>query len=290
MLRAWQTGNASGPYPFTPSSGDILTSLNVPTKTLPPFSLTTVAASRHVPFLHIFTPGYSPHLAALAPLRRELGFPTIFHSFSSLISPTRRDYIVIGVHDASLGRVFAEGCRSLGVKRAWVVYGEKDALDAISPEGTTKVWDVNPGNSGQEITERTISAEVFGCLAFPLSKIQLPPYEETAGSYAFHAKVVNALLSQRRLANNTITLKYSTASNGPEGDPQERTWELDLSALEDWVCLNAAALIFISGKAKDEQSAFISAKKSLRDGKAAHVLEALRDAAALAVDVDALDF
>jgi len=136
--RVCKHGNASSPWPSTPSSGDILTALSVPTNTLPPFSLTKVAKSRHVPFLHIFTPRYAPALAKVSPLKRELGFQTIFHQLASLISPAHRDYLVVGVHEERLGMVFARGLRTLGAKRAWVVHG-KNGLDAISPEGETLV-------------------------------------------------------------------------------------------------------------------------------------------------------
>jgi anthranilate phosphoribosyltransferase len=53
--------------------------------------------------------------------------------------------------------------------------------------------------------------------------------------------------------------------------------------------MNAAALLLICGKAGDEKAAFTLATRTLKEGKAYHALEALRDAAALAVDVDATE-
>lgn len=281
---AFQTGNASSPWPSTPSSGDILTALSVPTNTLPLFSLIKVASSRHVPFLHIYTPRYAPRFAAIAPnpLRRELGFETIFHSLSSLVSPAKRDYCVIGVHEERLGAVFAEGMKTLGAKRAWIVHG-KNGLDAISLEGETTVWDLKDG----QVITRTITPALFGVQERPLASIQLPSNgdaaESPAAQYRVHAKIIASILSPRRNKNNEpIEIPYREGACGS-------TRTLDTQALEDWVCMNAAALLLICGKAQDEKAAFALATKTLKEGKAYHALEALRDAAALAVDVDAAE-
>lgn len=278
-------GYASSPWPSTPSSGDILTALSVPTTTLPPFSLTKVASSRHVPFLHIFTPRYSPQLAAISPLRRELGFETIFHVFAPLISAANPDYMVIGVHEERLGQTYAEACKTLGVKRAWIVHGKDHKLDAIAPGGETLLWDLQ--EDGQ-IVQRTITPQDFGAPNHPLLSVQLPSNgsaaeNAAASSYSIHAKLIASLLSPRRAARgDAIVPPY-------EPDAYGTTHSIDTAAVEDFVCMNAAALLLISGRARTERNAMALARKSLREGRAYHALEALRDAAALAVDVDALE-
>jgi anthranilate phosphoribosyltransferase len=160
----------------------------------------------------------------------------------------------------------------------------KNGLDAISPEGETTVWDLKDG----EITTRTISPSLFGIQENPLSAIQLPSNGDSDSSspaayYSVHAKIIASLFSPRRLRNKEpITTPY-------QADAYGTTRNLDTSALEDWVCMNAAALLLISGKAPDEKAAFALASKTLKEGKAYHALEALRDAAALAVDVDSTE-
>ncbi|CAD6569626.1 MAG: anthranilate phosphoribosyltransferase [Cyphobasidiales sp. Tagirdzhanova-0007] len=276
--RVVKHGNASSPWPSTPSSGDILTALSVPTTSLPPFSITKIASSRHVPFLHIYTPRYSPHLAALSPLRRELGFETIFHSLACLISPAKRDYLVIGVHEERLGQVFVEGCKSLQTKRAWIVHG-RIGLDAISTEGETLLWELKDG----AVTARTLSPADFGVQEHPLAAVQLPKdgsHASLAYNNSVHAKIIASLLSPRRLrANGPIVAPY-------EPDAYGTVRPIETQALEDFVCMNAAALLVVSGRAGDEREGMRLARKSLKEGKAYHALEALRDAAALAVDVD----
>lgn len=221
----------------------------------------------------------------MTPLRRELGFETIFHSLASLISPAKRDYLVIGVHQEWLGQVFAEGCKTLGAKRAWIVHGKKHSLDAISPEGETMVWELKEDGT---IQRNTLTPADFGIDEFPLAKVQLPSYgseaqNAAASSYLKHARIIASLLSPRRTANNgQIVTPY-------EPDEYGTTQSVDTKAIEDFVCMNAAALLVVAGKARNEKDAMMLARKSLKEGKAYHALEALRDAAALAVDVDSMD-
>lgn len=172
--------------------------------------------------------------------------------------------------------------QTLGAKRAWIVHG-KNGLDAISPEGETIVWDLKDG----QVTTRTITPALFGVQERPLALIQLPSNgdadESPAAQYRVHAKIIASLLSPRRNKNKeSIDVPYKEGACGS-------TRTLDTQALEDWVCMNAAALLLICGKAQDEKAAFALATKTLKEGKAYHALEALRDAAALAADVDSTE-
>lgn len=179
--------------------------------------------------------------------------------------------------------MFAEGLKTLGAKRAWIVHCKANGLDAISPEGETTVWEFNEG----QYTTKTITPATFGCPEYPLRAVQLPSSSNSSSSsssaaanYSTHAKIIASLLSPRRLrASEPIQTPY-------EPDAYGTTHDIDTSAVEDFVCLNAAALIYISGKAASEKEAFESARKSLKEGKAYHALEALRDAASLSVDTD----
>lgn len=77
-------------------------------------------------------------MGLVAPVRRQLGHPTIFNILGPLLNPARPDYMIVGVHSRYLGLPFAEALKRLGVKRAWVVNGD-EGLDEISPEGTSHV-------------------------------------------------------------------------------------------------------------------------------------------------------
>lgn len=77
-------------------------------------------------------------MARLAPIRKSLGFPTVFNALGPLINPARPEAMVVGVHSQNLGMLFAEALRILEVKSAWVVCGH-EGLDEISPAGETWV-------------------------------------------------------------------------------------------------------------------------------------------------------
>lgn len=74
----------------------------------------------------------------LAPIRKQLPFPTIFNALGPLINPVKPQRLIVGVHSEYLGQVFAEALRLGGVEKAWVVCG-KEGLDEISIAGETHV-------------------------------------------------------------------------------------------------------------------------------------------------------
>ena len=77
-------------------------------------------------------------MAHVAPLRREIGFPTIFNFLGPLMNPARPSRMVVGVAKRELASVFVDALNRLGVERAMVVRG-KEGMDEISPEGETEV-------------------------------------------------------------------------------------------------------------------------------------------------------
>lgn len=81
---------------------------------------------------------FHPTFAITSPIRKELGFPTIYNLLGPLINPAKPDACVLGVYAPELGPLFAKTLNLLGVKRAWVVCGE-EGLDEISPAGRTNV-------------------------------------------------------------------------------------------------------------------------------------------------------
>ena len=119
-------------------SADVLLALGIPITSLPLSRIPSIASNLTYPFLYLFAPICHPALALVAPVRRQLGHPTLFNILGPLLNPARPDYMVVGVHSNYLGLPFAEALRSLRVKRAWVVNGD-EGLDEISPEGKTHV-------------------------------------------------------------------------------------------------------------------------------------------------------
>ncbi|GAA5917243.1 hypothetical protein JCM5296_006864 [Sporobolomyces johnsonii] len=239
--RVYKHGNKAA----TSSSGsaDILLSMGCPVTTLPPSSLPLVAAQS--PFLFLFAPLYHPAMVRVAPIRKQLGFPTVFNALGPLINPAQPRAMIVGVHSKGLGPVFAEALRITGVQRAWVVCGA-EGLDEISPAGETHVWDLKDDT----ITARTIHPSDFGLTPTPLSTV--------AGGTP---------------GENAATLRALLAGELARDDP-----------IETFVVLNAAALLVVAGKAKDEKAGVELARESIRSGKAAEALEAFRRASTEAVE------
>ena len=94
-------------------------------------------------FGFLFAPHYHPTLRKLAPLRRELGFRSIFNLVGPLANPANVRRQVLGVPAAFYLRPVAEALRSLGVDHAMVVHGE-DGADEISLTGPTTAFEVRP--------------------------------------------------------------------------------------------------------------------------------------------------
>lgn len=66
----------------------------------------------------------------VAPIRKEMGIPTIFNVLGPLTNPARPRRVVVGVHSKYLGSLMAEALRLLGIERGMVVHGA-EGLDEV---------------------------------------------------------------------------------------------------------------------------------------------------------------
>jgi anthranilate phosphoribosyltransferase len=105
----------------------------------------------------LFAPHHYPGLAAVGPLRRQIGFRTVFNQLGPLLNPAGARRQVIGVFAPELGRPMAEAALLLGAEEAWVVHGE-DGLDEASPCAPTRAWIAEDG----KVRERTLLPKDFG--------------------------------------------------------------------------------------------------------------------------------
>jgi len=90
----------------------------------------------------LYAPLYHPAMKNVALVRRELGIRTIFNIAGPLTNPAGATHQLLGVAERNLTEVLAKVLQSLGVKRAFVVWGE-DVYDEISITGKTKVSYLN---------------------------------------------------------------------------------------------------------------------------------------------------
>lgn len=85
-----------------------------------------------------FAPAYHSAMKAVGPIRKELGFRTLFNLVGPLSNPVKADYQIVGVFSKDVMHLVADGLMALGVERALVVHGS-DGLDEITSTGVTYV-------------------------------------------------------------------------------------------------------------------------------------------------------
>lgn len=263
----------------TSGSADLLMSLGIPLLTLPASELPGVL--RKSKFSFLFAQLYHPALAPLGPIRRSLGFPTIFNVLGPLINPAKPQRCILGVHSYYLGRIFAEALRKRGTERAWIVCGQ-EGLDEISPAGRTDVWELRDG----QISEFTVGPEDFGLERHPL---------EHVGSWSADE---NAAIVMRMFSTPDV-----------EDGPLERGVQLDprdfaecapetmvhvrslpsipkgarLGAIKQYTLLQTAALLYVGSYAATLKEATALARESMEGGAALRALEVFRDESGLSV-------
>jgi len=91
-----------------------------------------------------FAQQYHTSMKYVGPIRKELGFRTVFNILGPLTNPARPSMQLLGVYDESLVEPVARVLSSLGVKRGMVVYG-MDKLDEISLSAPTHICEFKDG-------------------------------------------------------------------------------------------------------------------------------------------------
>ena len=104
-----------------------------------------------------FAQQYHPAMKYVGPVRRELGFRTVFNILGPLTNPASPEYFLLGVYDEYLVEPVAKVLDKLGVKRALVVHGQ-DKLDEISASAPTTICELRDGY----YRTSTIKPEDFG--------------------------------------------------------------------------------------------------------------------------------
>lgn len=92
----------------------------------------------------LFAQKYHPAMRYVGAIRRELGFRTVFNILGPLTNPARPEYFLLGVYDEYLVEPVAKVLSSLGVRRAFVVYGQ-DKMDELSLSAPSTVCELKDG-------------------------------------------------------------------------------------------------------------------------------------------------
>ena len=91
-----------------------------------------------------FAQQYHTSMKYVGPIRKELGFRTVFNILGPLTNPGSPSMQLLGVYDEYLVMPLAQVLANLGIQRGMVVYGQ-DKLDEISMSSPTTVCEIQDG-------------------------------------------------------------------------------------------------------------------------------------------------
>jgi anthranilate phosphoribosyltransferase len=135
-------------------SADVLEALGVDITVKPEHSLNML---KTINICFLFAQNYHIAMRYVGPVRRELGIRTIFNILGPLVNPAGANMELLGVYEESMVKPMAQVLCNLGVKNAFVVFGQ-DGLDEISMSAPTSICEVRDGN----LNSFEISPEQFG--------------------------------------------------------------------------------------------------------------------------------
>ncbi len=174
------------------------------------------------------------HPKTLARVLSQIRFGSTINLVGPLLNPTRPTYKVMGVPNQAMIEIEAKTLQVLGFKRAFVMHGLEDeskkGMDEVSILGTTHVGEFREDGS---IRYYTLTPEQFG--------IKRARYEDIASS--------------RDVKRDALALLRVLAGK-------------DTGPRSDIVCLNAAPLLYITGKAATLQEGLEMSRQAVAGGKA----------------------
>lgn len=147
-----------------------------------------------------FAQKYHTSMKYVGPIRKELGFRTVFNILGPLTNPGSPKLQLLGVYDEYLVEPLAQVLINLGVKRGMVVYGQ-DKLDEISTSAPTTVCEFQNG----WFKSYTIAPEDFG---FERSTKE----DLVGGTPEENARITRAILSGEKGAKRNAVLMNAGAA------------------------------------------------------------------------------
>ncbi|MBN1765840.1 MAG: anthranilate phosphoribosyltransferase, partial [Sedimentisphaerales bacterium] len=134
-------------------SADILTELGVKINAAPEV-IERCIDEANIGFM--FAPCHHPAMKYVQPIRKGLGFRTVFNVLGPLANPAYVPMQIIGVAKPYLMDIIAEALKDLGVERAMVVHG--DGMDEFTTCGPTDIHELRDG----KIRRHTVDYSDYG--------------------------------------------------------------------------------------------------------------------------------
>jgi anthranilate phosphoribosyltransferase len=221
-------------------AADVLEALGVPITLGPELAAECL---RETGFMFLYAPLYHPAMKVVGPLRRALGFRTIFNLCGPLTNPAGARAQVIGVLAPSKVLLVGRTLAALGAKRAFVVHGT-DGIDELTTTGESIVARIE-----EKIGES-------GAVEYALKGARVTP--EMAG-------LTRTTLDQ--FTGGDVETNKALLYDVLTGIPGAR---------RDIVLLNAAAALVAAGLAGDLKEGVQLGAEAIDSGQAAATLAKLR--------------
>lgn len=154
-------------------SAEIMQALGVQVEATPEVQARCV---EHAGLCFCFAIHHHPATRAAAPVRKSLGFPTIFNLLGPLTNPGRASRQLLGVSRPEHVRIVAEALSRLGCARAMVVHAN-DGFDELSTTSPNLVAHVE----GQSVRTVTLHPEQVGISIATRESLQADTLEEAVG-------------------------------------------------------------------------------------------------------------
>lgn len=220
-------------------SADVLEAMGVPVALTPEQS---AACLRATGFTFLFAPALHPAMKRVQPVRRALGFRTIFNLAGPLTNPAGAPAQVMGVYSPTRLEIVAGAMVQLGIRFGRVAHA-RNGIDeiALSPTDTIIVRAVSDHDAPHPIST-VVHPEDAGLASAGLEALQGGSTPQS------NAAVLEAILTG--------------AEKGPK---------------RDVVLLNAAAALEAVGIAQDLREGVLRAGRAIDSGAARNILHALRE-------------
>ncbi len=178
-------------------SADVLEALGVVIE-LTPEQATLCLRQTGLSFL--FAQSFHPAMKQVAPVRRALGFRTMFNILGPLTNPARPKRQVLGTPSLEIARKMANVLKNLGMDHALVVHSD-DGLDELSIAGASRVFEVK----GDQLREFVVTPANFGLTVAPLAEVR-------GGSPTDNAHMIEQILNGESGARRDIAVMNAAAA------------------------------------------------------------------------------
>lgn len=224
-------------------SSDVLTALGIGLS-LDAAQLAEVFEQAGIAFVHAarFLPGFRH----VAPVRSQLGIPTVFNFLGPLCNPVRPEASAVGVADPAAAPLIAGVFRIRGASA--LVFRGDDGLDELTTTGHSRLWEVTRGG----LTEHDIDPRDLGIARASIEDL-------LGGTPDENAQIVHRVLAGEQGPVRDIVLLNAAAglvayelAKVPESAERPLLERLDEK-------LRVAAETIDSGKAAEKLAAWVRA-------------------------------